>query len=451
MEYDYIIVGGGPTGLTLALYLSKIGKRCLLLDQNESLGGCHRVNRTESGDFREHGPRIYSSAYKNTMKVLEEIGTEWNEVFTPYKFSISTIGQNVLSVLSLPELAQIILQFFLLTFGIDGKMKRTSMKDFTKNFNKKSIDYIDRLCRLTDGAGYERYTLYQFLQLINQNTFHSLYQPKRPNDIGLFSIWKEALLKQGVEIRSEKVEMIKENFDGTFVVNDNYSATRVLLTIPPRPFLELMRNTNLYNYDAMKVWGVPLEEWVEKVSYNNYVPISFHWKERLSLPKVWGFPKTEWGIAFIVLTDYMKDLEGTVISTCITGGVPKGKIEEEVINEVFKQLKISFPNIPDYDKALFNSGVKRDNWSETDTAYVRTTYEKKIERNFRNLYYIGTQNDRSYYQFTSMESAVTNSMDVLNTLETLNLNIDRPYELVFLLRLLLIFFICFIVWKIISR
>jgi cation diffusion facilitator CzcD-associated flavoprotein CzcO len=41
MNYDYIIIGGGPTGLTIALYLSELGKRCLLLDKNDSLGGCH--------------------------------------------------------------------------------------------------------------------------------------------------------------------------------------------------------------------------------------------------------------------------------------------------------------------------------------------------------------------------------------------------------------------------
>jgi len=36
------------------------------------------------------------------------------------------------------------------------------------NFSLKAFDYFDRLCRLTDGAASERYTLYEFLQLINQ-------------------------------------------------------------------------------------------------------------------------------------------------------------------------------------------------------------------------------------------------------------------------------------------
>ena len=32
--YDYIIVGAGPTGLTLAYCFAKYGKKCLLVDKN---------------------------------------------------------------------------------------------------------------------------------------------------------------------------------------------------------------------------------------------------------------------------------------------------------------------------------------------------------------------------------------------------------------------------------
>ena len=56
--YDYIIVGAGPTGLTLALYLAKLNKKIIVIEKENTIGGIHRVKR-ENGLFTEHGPRIY--------------------------------------------------------------------------------------------------------------------------------------------------------------------------------------------------------------------------------------------------------------------------------------------------------------------------------------------------------------------------------------------------------
>lgn len=69
-EYDYCIIGAGPTGLTVSYLLSKIGKKCILIDKNKDIGGCHRVDRV-NGLFTEHGPRIYSSSYINTKNILK--------------------------------------------------------------------------------------------------------------------------------------------------------------------------------------------------------------------------------------------------------------------------------------------------------------------------------------------------------------------------------------------
>ncbi len=52
LNYDYIIVGAGPSGLTLAYYLGKLNKRCLIVDKQNTIGGCHRVIRKD-GLFTE--------------------------------------------------------------------------------------------------------------------------------------------------------------------------------------------------------------------------------------------------------------------------------------------------------------------------------------------------------------------------------------------------------------
>ena len=44
----------------------------------------------------------------------------------------------------------------------------------------------------------KEYSLFEFLQLVNQQSLYKLYDLKLPSDIGLFKIWKDKM--QGVDI-----------------------------------------------------------------------------------------------------------------------------------------------------------------------------------------------------------------------------------------------------------
>jgi UDP-galactopyranose mutase len=70
--YDYIIIGAGPTGLTLAHILSQYDNKILIIEKENYIGGCHGVAR-ENGLFAEHGPRIYISNYYTFKQILKEI------------------------------------------------------------------------------------------------------------------------------------------------------------------------------------------------------------------------------------------------------------------------------------------------------------------------------------------------------------------------------------------
>ncbi len=64
--YDYVIIGAGPTGLTIAHYMSKINKKCIIIEKEKDIGGCHRVTREYINNeylFTEHGPRVYSDVF----------------------------------------------------------------------------------------------------------------------------------------------------------------------------------------------------------------------------------------------------------------------------------------------------------------------------------------------------------------------------------------------------
>ncbi len=318
--YDYVIVGTGPSGLTLAWYLSKLNKKILIVDRENSIGGCHRVRRVNNL-FTEHGPRIYIDNYKNFITMLNEMGYNFDKLFTPYDFALSQIGGKSIANFSLTELSKLVASYVYFMFDA-SYAKITTMLEYTTkhNFSNESKDYIDRLCRLTDGAGIERYTLYEFFELINENSLYTIYQPVLPNDIGLFRYIHQKLVQTGNVTIYLNTDAIKVNesvskIDSITISRHNQlqdiKAKKIILAIPPKAIKNLL--TNIPNAFPK------LMKYEKETAYLTYIPITYHWNKKLDLPKVYGFPSTEWGIAFIVLSDYMKFQNSkTVFSTCIT-------------------------------------------------------------------------------------------------------------------------------------
>ena len=439
-DFDYTIIGAGPSGLITTYLLAKSGKKCLLIDKNNNIGGCHRVLRV-NGLFTEHGPRIYSSSYVNTINILNDMGIKFYDIFTEYNFTISNIGDKSVANLSFKEI--LILGW---NFLINPKStKEITMETFmnTYNFSDTSKDYINRLCLLTDGAAADKYTLFEFLELVNQQVLYKLYQPKKPNDQLLFPLMKNALISTGnVKIMlNTKVKKLKvgkkdniseievKSGKNNFVIHSkNY-----ILAISPKDIFNILSVSSLQDS-----FGPNLKLITENNSYNNNISIIFHFNTKLGLEKIWGFPKSDWGVAFIILSNYMDFNDSrsqTVISTCITltnniSSITKKTSnqtdnKEELIKEVFRQLKESFPNIPNPTDSLVSPNVYRYNstWLDVDSAYIKGSNNLYLESkgNISNLYNVGTQNGNSPYNFTSFESAVANAIFFVNQI--------NPYEM----------------------
>jgi len=471
--YDYVIVGGGPSGLTLASLLSKYNnnnndtnnKTVLILDKNDTIGGCHRVDRV-NGLFTEHGPRIYSDGYINTKNILNEIGLSFDEIFTKYNFDISQIGGEGIQNFSLYEVWEFFKAY--LYFLYDEKhFSKITVKQFIENFSDRSKDYIDRLCRLTDGAGADKYTMYKFLSLLNDNFFYKLYQPKTANDKGLFKKWKEYLQKQDVSIRLNqdvsKIDFIQNTVYTT--LGQEYTYGKLILAIPPY---------HIYKLNVNNIFPNMGEDTVMNTKYINYIPIVFFWKDYIDFPEKHGFPKNEWGIVFIKISNYIGTESGynTILSTCITYTNVKSKFlgktaeecnETELKQEVFRQLKETLTvNLPEYENALLHSKLKykdSQGFISEDTAFINTIETDSIEfqsPKYKNVYNLGTQNGKSSYNFTSMESAVMNAIYLYCILEDKKYKIQKGWKLkdginIILLLLVAIVLLVYFIITIIKR
>lgn len=431
--YDLVIVGSGPSSLALAQCCCKLNLKILIIDREASIGGCHKVRKVfvpelNESLFCEHGPRIYGEAYVVFKKLLKEMGVDFYDLFKKYNFGITQIGgETIFSTLSTYELSIITKAFFYLIIN-ENYGNDIVLYDYIINFKPESKEIIDRICKLTDGGGSDKFTLNKFLQLFNQQFFYDLYQPKKPNDISLLKIWKEYLEKQGVNFMLNadiKHIGIRDNKIDYFDVNNNriYSK-KFVLAVPPENLVDIMNKFEIPNSLGN------LEKFAKDTKYIDYISISFHWNKKINLKKVYGFPKSEWGIAFIVLSDYMdfgNVNSKVVISTAITlsdrissnnGKTANQCNKQELFNEVLHQLKLSFGDIENHTSVLMSPGVSysenEKKWVSIDTAFISSAtwidslpFECGI---ISNLYNLGTHNGKSLYKFTSLESAVSNGV-----------------------------------------
>lgn len=432
--YEYIIIGSGPSSLTLAYYLSKLKIKCLILERDNDIGGCHSVRMVDNL-FSEHGPRIYSSGFVNFINLLNDMNIDFYNLFTFYKDIDNDIKFFINNTTLYDKLYLAIT--YILFLIIPNYYKKISVKEYFKNFSNEIIFITNRLCILTDGIDYSKYSMYKFFNLINQNIFYKLYQPKFPNNEGLFKSWINKLDKNYITILTNS-EVLKINYKKDKILNvetkDNtYTSNKYILCIPPKPMYKLLSNSQIPD-----IFTNNFKKWVDNNSYNDYISITFHFNNKLNINKKINYPITKNGLIYIILSNYFTNSNTTIISTSLsllTDDIHKLN-KEELILESYKQLLESIPELKNinYDKAIMNpNNIKiNDKWVSLDTNFVSTIDNKFLKQEskvFKNIFNVGTQNNHNYYDFTTMESSIINSLYFIKKYHDRNIKIINTRDL----------------------
>lgn len=456
-NYDYIVIGGGPAGLACAQLLSRSDVKVLLLEKESSLGGCHRVIRRE-GYFTEHGPRIYTGAYVNFIKLLEDVNLNFYELFTEYEYNILNLSRIFLKEFTLAENGTLTWEFIKFMFD-SGYGENTSLSVATADFTDNGKSLIDRICRTIDGGTIETYSINKFLHGIDDNVFYRFYQPQRPNDKGLFAKWSDRLRERNVDIRlNTDVTSINPAGQVSTLNGESFSGKNIIIATPPRHMYNLLVNSRLQN---VFVDDARMVKWVEDTDYIRYITLTFHWNKHIDVAHKNRIGDTDWAISDIKLSHYMKDINVTratpvttatasdefVISAAVvyldrkskfTGKTADESSYDELIQETFRQLQsMSETPIPMYDRAFVNPKVKKidGKWTDSDTAFVNTynntfrTFPFRSEK-YPNIFNVGTHNNVVHYHYTSLETAVTNAIMLVNgIIETTDTTDTSPFPI----------------------
>lgn len=426
-EWDYIIVGGGPSGLAFAQTVNSDSdsrstrKRILILEADSILGGAHAVKRV-NGYFTEHGPRVYSDRFKSFGNLLVDMRTSFDKLFV--KSSRNNSVWYFAKKFQLHELFALILNGILF-FIIPNWGKCISVYKFCKtwNFSKESIDFINQICKGTDGADIYKYPLNTFFQLVTQHIGHSFYHPRYPNDSSLFKIWKAHLKSRGVKFDfGTKITLVEQRRNQILLTSNNanvYKCKKVIFAIPPIELQKILINSGLPRIKP---------SYLNDTRYIPYQSITFHWSKKWEFKKKTKNPtgvatETDWHLVYVVLSESMlmdAAQSGSLISIAITKfdmlgktrkKLPRNCTNTELFDEVYHQLSsvIHLPGKP--DKALIGNLYRPAFVKTSNSGYL------KYDTFGDNVLTLGTHNGNSNYPFTTIESAVENGIHLANVLE----------------------------------
>lgn len=452
MIYDSVIIGAGPAGLAFANYSKKHNRneKILIIEKDKEIGGCHKVNRKKNGDsyyFCEHGPRIYLGSYVNFKNLLKSMKLNFYELFGEKYSVISILLKSVFKdgILSFTEILKLSRDFLLVLFD-NTHGSNISMYEYMifNEFSNESITNVDFLCSLIDGGNSKLIPLNNFINTTIQTILYSVYIPKIPNDEGLFNYWYQYLKQKNVafQLNSNVKEIISNKNKIESIILDNGTkiyANKFIFAIPP---------ANLINIKGLKEAFNLTEDYINKTEYLEYISITFHWDYELNLEddKSLFNIKTEWSIIATNISSIMKFKEvksKTVISCAIIASDSKGRYinktanecnEKELIDETYEQLRTIYKNIPKPSLYFINNyyDANKKQWKSNETAFIKVAnydyldFESKI---YKNCYILGTHNGKQKNSYTSLESAISNSIKLSNIIFNKKDKIRRCFDL----------------------
>ena len=166
MNYDLVIIGAGPAGLALAHCCSYFKLNILIIDKESSIGGCHRVRRVKINNeylMTEHGPRVYFNNFLNFIMLINDMGYNFEDLFTKSKTQTIDIVYDLLNKINFTESFNISYNYLFFLFN-NNYGKNITMKEYMNNNNYSNVitDIFDRICISSDGADSSNYTLYHY-------------------------------------------------------------------------------------------------------------------------------------------------------------------------------------------------------------------------------------------------------------------------------------------------
>ena len=430
MIYDYIIVGLGPTGITLGLNLLNTNKKVLFIETDNNIGGCWRVDYTNEGYFTEHSPKVLSKtgskSFNKLIKYLDILPNYINVYKNSTFFSITkTIFREFLII----DIIKLLIFFHLYIFSVNDKNINIKKWCETNNISPKAQKFLNILSVAISNT-YDKLTMHAFVHFMfskYQYLYH-LQQLPKPNE------WLDAVHNKFKAnnnfhfLMNTSVKRFNVSNDKTIsylITNKDeiFRANNYLCCVPLRPLYTIMNNSFEPN------WFPSMNQFKYFVDKSSYTGIGFqlHYVEYFKLPEQWCWSCVgDWKIIVIDKTNTLKTISydksikqvlSCVIvdldskSTYLKKTVNECNDLDEIANEGIRQINqlsdIHYaPKKITFSDNLFKS--QDFGWESRNSSFSPSVGKLPYKGKIKNLYSIAPHNTD---EVVIIETAIRNAQD----------------------------------------
>ena len=416
-HYDQIIVGGGPCGIALALMLEKTGKKILLVERENTLGGCWRIEWQNEKYYTEHSPHIMTTNYKKFIQLCKYLKVK-NEFKSTYKYKSSLrsvyFDKNVIGNLKFSDIIKLVSGLIMSRF-IENKQTVDEFCDHISVAGKKTMYILSVAAASTPD------------KVMMQDMFDIMIE--YPPDIIQMSepeLWLNAAKKYfddsiNIDLSlNTEIKSIRNTEDG-FNVNDVIHTDEVILALPPIALKNILEKSST---DIQNNW-LPypdFKRWADESSYNS-IGFQLHFDNIIEYKDEWCWSCIgDWNIIILPMSKYLKTFSKdpsvksvwscTIIDQNKFSSRLKKKVHQCSLFEIEEEIKHQL-NIPVNTRITFYDGLKKtkDQYESKDTGFVRQKYGViPYTGQLKNIHIVSTVNQKG---IITMEKAIESAYEFI--------------------------------------
>ena len=431
-EWDYIIVGGGPTGIALASILCKTPHTVLLLESAHMLGGNWKVDWEMDTYVTEHSPKVILSNYTQFFRLLKHIGYTTTHRLTDV---VHPIDKN-------DTYKQLWLLWKHTTFSDVSKW----IQLFTSYWTNPSFDYYESVQQWshTSGLSKKHDQYLQKMAIVFANTYDKLsigafvefvmyYIPKTdltPYQFAQPHGWIEQATRflhkhNNVHVQlNVHVRAISRHYVES-TTRERYYGSNIVLATPVRSIYTILKHSS---QDIQRNWFSNMKQWKYFVDTSTYVGFGFqlHFDKEVNEPfKYCWSCFGAWSIIVVprstVLSPYTKDHHVKTVWSCVIVDLDSKSpriqkttnecnTKKEVIDEALFQMRAQWSELPVPYRITVHRGVTRmdGRWDSIHSSYGNAVGPLPYRgRDLDNVFVVGPHNMGSFNLLnTAVHSAI---------------------------------------------